>query len=73
VVPQVGVPETTERMVPGFMRPGERVHILQLLKSFVQMATDDVGGREGCSLPSTEEKPVFRSPTNSLRTAAIAG
>jgi hypothetical protein len=45
VVSRVGVPETTERMVPSFMRPGERVHILQLLKSFVEMATDDVGGR----------------------------
>ena len=28
VVPQVGVPKTTERMVPSFVRSGERIHVV---------------------------------------------
>jgi len=42
VVPQIRVPETTERMVSSFMRPGERAHVVQLPQSRVQMATDEV-------------------------------
>ena len=31
VFPQVGVPKTTERMVPSFVLSGERIHVLHLL------------------------------------------
>jgi len=44
VFPQVGVPKTTERMVPSFVRSGERIYVLQLLQRLVQMTPDDVRG-----------------------------
>jgi len=44
VVPQVRVPKTTERMVPSFVRSGERIYVLQLLQHLVQMTADDVRG-----------------------------
>src|SRR5208282_6202579 len=56
VVPQIRVPETTERMVSSLMRSGERVHVVQLLQGCVQMATDDVRWRQGLSVPRAEQK-----------------
>ena len=42
VVPQESVSETPKRMVPSFMRSGERIDVAQFLKGLVQMAADDV-------------------------------
>ena len=56
VIPQVRVPKPTERMVPSFVRSGERIHVLQLLQRLVQMATNYVRRRDGLFLSSTEKE-----------------
>jgi hypothetical protein len=56
LVPQVGVPKATERMVSSLVRSVERVHVPKLLESRVKMTTDDVRRRDGFSCPSAEKK-----------------
>jgi hypothetical protein len=43
-------------MVSRFMRPGERIHVLEFFQRLVQIAPDYVRGRDGFSLSSSEEE-----------------
>jgi hypothetical protein len=46
-------------MVSRFVRPGERIHVLEFFQRLVQMAPDYVSGRDGFSLSSAEEETSF--------------
>jgi len=56
LVPQVGVPKATERMVSSLMRFRVWIDVIQFLQCRVKMTTDDVRRRDGFSCPSAEKK-----------------
>jgi hypothetical protein len=51
VIPQVGVSESPESVIPCLVVPGVLIHVFQVFQRRVQMAPYDIGRRYGFAVP----------------------